>query len=480
MKLRNITSLLLAAVLLLSCFTITALAGDPPVIADTESIVSEALVTTETDPDDTQPLVTTETDPDDTQPPVTTDPMSGANQTEIPIVTDQVDVDVTTALTEGIKGKLSLTLTDDVAEGSRPELGSVVTYTVTINENVGGFCAGTFYFLPSECLEYESATLFGKGVAATVGDVPGTGIKNALGILYLSETDANYTESGTVLCTISFRVIRLGEVKTSFHSYDVRSKENLSAPLEITLTDNTAAHTVSGPPKPVITTASLRDGSVGKNYSVALECDGTEDLSWEVTSGALPKGLELLNDGTIAGVPEEAGEFTFSVTVSVQDVVFSDPKSFTLKIIEEPKKLELNDGAKYAVSAEDHLTGVTAKTTLSTLKASFKNAESVKVFKADGAEVADDTVYIGTGFTVSLMVNGEKVHTVTVVVLGDVGGDGEIGTNDYTLIRAHYLEKKALEGVYLMAARVTGNQTVGTGDYVRVRAHYLEKLDLYA
>jgi hypothetical protein len=42
------------------------------------------------------------------------------------------------------------------------------------------------------------------------------------------------------------------------------------------------------------------------------------------------------------------------------------------------------------------------------------------------------------------------------------------------------LEKKKLEGVYLMAARVTGQETVGSGDYIRVRAHYLEKLDLYA
>jgi hypothetical protein len=66
------------------------------------------------------------------------------------------------------------------------------------------------------------------------------------------------------------------------------------------------------------------------------------------------------------------------------------------------------------------------------------------------------------------------------VILGDINGDGQIGTNDFLQIRAHYLGKKPLEGVQLKAARILGNESVGTGDFLRVRAHYLGKLDLYA
>jgi hypothetical protein len=168
------------------------------------------------------------------------------------------------------------------------------------------------------------------------------------------------------------------------------------------------------------------------------------------------------------------------VRVVLLDVSVSDTKTYTLTILETPRTLELQDGTRYTIGEDGYLIGVTAKTTSAILLSSFKHAENVRIYKADGAEFTDGSGYVGTGSTVSLILNGEKVHTVTVVVLGDVGGDGEIGTNDYTLIRAHYLEKKKLEGVYLMAARVTGQETVGSGDYIRVRAHYLEKLDLYA
>ncbi|MBQ4064468.1 MAG: hypothetical protein IJD10_00035, partial [Clostridia bacterium] len=293
MKLRRITALLLTAVMLFPCIGVKALAEE-----ETGKQLSESIPL---DPDDTAELDngepdTYESDDDELTPP---ESETTAVPPEISDVTDQVNADVTTYLGEVPQGSLSLILADDLEDGARPEIGSTVTYTVTIQENVGGFCVGTFYFSVSECLEYESATLLGKGVAASMGDVPGTEYKNAYGILYLTEDGQNYTEGSSVLCTITFRVVKPGELKTALIPHDVRSRENLAAPLTVSVTDNTTSHTVLAPEKPTITTATLPDGVLGKNYPGMLECDGVDaswSYSWEIASGSLPKGLELLND----------------------------------------------------------------------------------------------------------------------------------------------------------------------------------------
>jgi len=61
---------------------------------------------------------------------------------------------------------------------------------------------------------------------------------------------------------------------------------------------------------PVISTA-LPAGTTGVDYSARLTADrlGT----WALTAGALPDGLTLAADGTIAGVPTASGESTITV-----------------------------------------------------------------------------------------------------------------------------------------------------------------------
>ena len=73
------------------------------------------------------------------------------------------------------------------------------------------------------------------------------------------------------------------------------------------------------------------------------------------------------------------------------------------------------------------------------------------------------------------------VHSITVVVLGDTNGDGEIGAIDYQRIRAAFLGTyKGLTDAYLKAALVSGNSDIEAIDYQRVRAHFLGNYELYA
>lgn len=57
-------------------------------------------------------------------------------------------------------------------------------------------------------------------------------------------------------------------------------------------------------------------GQVGVAYSFTFEMDagsGTPPIKWSITSGSLPPGLSLSDEGTVSGTPTQAGTFNFYV-----------------------------------------------------------------------------------------------------------------------------------------------------------------------
>ncbi len=66
-----------------------------------------------------------------------------------------------------------------------------------------------------------------------------------------------------------------------------------------------------------VTTTSLPAATGGQGYSAALDASGgVTPYSWQVTAGSLPPGLALSAAGVISGVPDVAGTYEFTVTVS--------------------------------------------------------------------------------------------------------------------------------------------------------------------
>ncbi len=376
---------------------------------------------------------------------------------------------------------LALTLTDNVQEGHSLSVGDTVTYSVTVTENSGGFCVGSFFFLPSDNLQYVSSTVLDEDFEAKPvlsGDYAG-----AYGSLHLDTPDV--TETDITLCTMTFRVVGLGEATVRFHPFDVRNSSTLKEIVNVSITPDATTHTITTPDKPTILTESLKNGVLNKAYTTNLTTDFAIDLDtsalvWEVSDGELPAGLELLNDGTLTGTPTEFGSFTFSVTLTLLETVVSEEKELTLTILEKPQKLELTDESTYTIDEEDgYLRNVVAETTLADLLANFLNPETVKVFNAKGNEITDSAAFIGTGATVRLMDGDEAVDSVTVVVRGDVYSDGKITVFDYANIRGFYLKTVELSGAMLEAADVYSDGKITVFDYANVRAHYLKTYNIY-
>ena len=67
------------------------------------------------------------------------------------------------------------------------------------------------------------------------------------------------------------------------------------------------------------------------------------------------------------------------------------------------------------------------------------NEDGVQVLDADGNVVTDGPV--GTGMKVQLVVNGVVLDSLTIVVTGDINGDGKIAGTDFIQIKAVLLNK---------------------------------------
>ena len=82
---------------------------------------------------------------------------------------------------------------------------------------------------------------------------------------------------------------------------------------------------------PAITTASLPNGTVNTAYNTMLAATGDTPLTWSITNGSLPNGLNLnATSGEISGTPSAAGTFTF--TVGVSNSAGSDAKALSIVI----------------------------------------------------------------------------------------------------------------------------------------------------
>jgi large repetitive protein len=73
-----------------------------------------------------------------------------------------------------------------------------------------------------------------------------------------------------------------------------------------------------GPIPPDIIQESLTESAqVGQKFSITIhEIGGANPMKWSVTSGLLPTGMSLDDEGVISGTPTTAGTYTFTVKVT--------------------------------------------------------------------------------------------------------------------------------------------------------------------
>ena len=167
-------------------------------------------------------------------------------------------------------------------------------------------------------------------------------------------------------------------------------------------------------------------------------------------------------------------DFSGDVTIAASNVEGSDDQGAYLagtgsETTIAVTALEFALTADSAFTLNDGILVLPLNTTADSVKAAFTSDVTVAV--AEGAS------YVGTGVVVS-----NAVGSATVLVKGDLNGNGELESNDAALIRALFLgwDSAPVGEVYELAADVNGNSKTDSNDYIRVQMAVLGILALDA
>lgn len=104
--------------------------------------------------------------------------------------------------------------------------------------------------------------------------------------------------------------------------------------------------------------------------------------------------------------------------------------------------------------------------TVSKIKKAFASLEVTRITKADGKDI--DSGKLGTGSTVYF----ENNESMTVIINGELTGEGNINSRDVKAILNHLCRKELLSGSFLIAADTDGDGEVTTKDALKIAEMY--------
>ena len=140
------------------------------------------------------------------------------------------------------------------------------------------------------------------------------------------------------------------------------------------------------------------------------------------------------------------------------------------------------DISEYVYSAESvvYIANLAYADTIADLLRQFANAEDITAYTADNTLIEDLATMLATGMMLRIMDGETILNQLTISVMGDIDGDGDIGTADKARLNSYTLDNLPLTGAYLLACDLDGDGEVGTADKARLNAYTLDTLDIYA
>ena len=123
----------------------------------------------------------------------------------------------------------------------------------------------------------------------------------------------------------------------------------------------------------------------------------------------------------------------------------------------------------YKIS-DNYVFNIKVGTKVSEIKNKIKNV-TVNIKDSKGNNLSDGSL-LGTGSTITLS-NSETSYSKTVVIIGDVDGDGKILATDYVAIKNHIMEVNILKDANIKASDMNSNTLVDAGDYIAIKNYIM-------
>ena len=204
---------------------------------------------------------------------------------------------------------------------------------------------------------------------------------------------------------------------------------------------------------------------VGKNLQLnpVVLPETTTDKSYDIT--ITDSTVAVVENGKIKGL--KVGETT--VTLTTKDGS-NKTYTFTLKVTESVSTTE-----GLTVDSNNIITKINLGTTATTIKDKITTTYTKKLVSADNKELLD-TDKVGTGTKVQVVNEGNVLEEYTIVIYGDISGDGLIDVVDLLMMKRKLTNKLELNTHANMAAnisRTTGEPDVT--DLLRLKRHLTNK-----
>ncbi len=311
-------------------------------------------------------------------------------------------------------------------------------------------------------------------------------------------TDYTFTPNGPLTVGTSVIIIEKNGIKTTV-PVTVNEKSDTAAAFKMTAGDVTvipaAEFTIDFIPNN-FNVAGLEAVEFTVSYDTRLTVSGVDFTSpdgwemWEMESGEGEFVIVLVDEG-IEPNPAGEGELCVSVTflspedsengdvytVKAENVTGTDSSfgyvdgegvEVTAKIGLE---ISLKSSSDYVIDRESGYLYITSDKT--TQEEFFKNFNGT-------LKLSTSTTYVGTGAVVSLVDETGTLDSLTVILRGDVNGNGQFDTTDYSFIKRVFLGTLSLAGARGVAADVNLNGFVDTSDYLLVKKHYTGEINIFA
>lgn len=201
------------------------------------------------------------------------------------------------------------------------------------------------------------------------------------------------------------------------------------------------------------------------NYSVVVPYSTSS-----VTITATPKNSKAKVNGA-GTVQLKVGSNTVKITVTAEN---GSQRNFTLTIAREADKGDFSINPKYKVHGANYVSGITVGTKVSDFVKNLNITGGYAQVKSASGSTKQDSAVVGTGDIVTIYYNnGTQYAKWTVLIYGDVNGDGKVSNSDCIKVRNHVLETNKLSGVYVVAGDINKDGRVTNSDCIKVRNHVL-------
>lgn len=293
--------------------------------------------------------------------------------------------------------------------------------------------------------------------------------ENLYGHQYMSNVQAPATEARSIYNAYSANGLINSALVFKIPVYNNMPEQAIAKPADSGSPNNWLASLgISG----YSLTPSFDGGTT--EYSLIVENSVT---SVAVSASAVRSDSGISGTGTIG---LSVGTNTIPVTVTAQN---GSTRTYTITVVRKnesggipdtPVQPSTPEGPKmntsYRVSGTQ-VSGISVGSDASTVISGLGlSSGTATVYKADGATV--NTGAVGTGNIVRIT-DGSSTYSYTVVIYGDVSGDGEIGIRDLVSMKKQVLSQGQLEGAYFIAADIDGDGKITIKDLVTVKKHIL-------